>query len=92
MSQPHVALTGSENKEVQFASRQESVFPHLMRLCMDFSLRVIDDKAQFHLRASQGNPITPAFDSLEALERHVHANMVDILHGYLFQTEDAVAH
>ena len=73
-------------KEVHFASRQESVYPNLMRLCMDFNFKVRQCTShRFHLtledqpRAS----ITPAFEHLEALEAHVHQHMVDILHGYL---------
>ena len=66
-----------------------------MRLCMDFSFRVIDDNRQFHLRADDAlgsGAITPGFDTLDGLERYVHANMVDILHNFLFQTEEAVTH
>lgn len=90
MAQTLTAAAG--DKEVQFINRQESAFPHLMRLCMDFNFRVVDSENQFRLTTAC-ETITPAFASLTELESYVHGNMVDILHDYLFMgLEDATAH
>ncbi|MBB3166845.1 hypothetical protein [Simiduia aestuariiviva] len=71
-------------KEVHFASRQETLYPHLMRLCMDFNFRVVEHRGfQLAPQDIHAPSITPAFDDLAALESHVHRHMVDILHSYL---------
>lgn len=82
--------TDAGEKEVRFASRQESAYPHLMRLCLDFNFRVRQchtHQYQLVLHHHQ-TPITPAFSKLESLEAHVHQHMVDILHNYLCGEQD----
>lgn len=90
-------------REVRFTNRQESIYPNLMRFCLDFKFRVqqlliqpdrdgdapqtalmlmSQDEGDAHAEA-----ITPAFDTLEQLERYVDDNQVDILHDYLFGLE-----
>lgn len=86
------------SREIQFLDRQESRFPHLMRLSMDFSFHVLERL----LTGSDGNPvkayalvtndyrrtddaaITEDFESLQHLNQHVGDNMIEILHDYLF--------
>lgn len=82
--------TDAGEKEVRFASRQESAYPHLMRLCMDFNFRVRQcDAHLYQLMPDQHHsPITPAFSKLESLEAHVRQHMVDILHNYLCGEQD----
>ncbi|UTA48194.1 hypothetical protein L1F30_01320 [Simiduia sp. 21SJ11W-1] len=78
-----IVETGAGEKEVHFASRQDAIYPHLMRLCMDFNFRVVEHGNQFSLAPQEAGSITPAFNDLDALEAHVHQHMVDILHDYL---------
>ncbi len=88
-------LDFSLSREVQFLNRQESRFPHLLRLSLDFSFQVLEVASS----SSQGNhfvlvtgdyrqteiePITPVFSTLSELNEYVGNNMVDILHDYLF--------
>lgn len=84
-------------KELTFLDRQESRFPNLARLCMDFSFRVFET---LHLdigapsksvllvsndyRSIETGAITPCFKTLNELEEYVESNMIDILHDYLF--------
>lgn len=98
MSRPHTANIATGDMEVQFANRQESLFPHLMRLCMDFNFRVVKSKPtspeHYCLTArdhDQSRAITPAFAQLEQLEQHVHSHMVDILHEYVFGLPEELA-
>jgi len=96
---PHnKALLGS--RELRFHNRQESIYPNLMRLCLDFNFKVLQllfsapDSAAAPVKVVvmtyadySGDPssaITPAFSDLEQLERYVLDNQVDILHDYLF--------
>lgn len=75
----------------------DSQFTHLTRLCSDFDFEVfevlrIDGDTPIKqvvlvtsdYRSIDNGAITPGFDSIKALEAHVKANMVDILHDYLF--------
>lgn len=75
--------TGAEEREVHFARRQDDTYPHLLRLCMDFNFRVVEQDTGFQLAPQACAAITPAFTELAELERHVQQNMVDILHSYL---------
>lgn len=88
-------LDFSRSREVQFLNRQESRFPHLLRLSMDFSFQVLEvtsDTARHkHFVLVTGDyrqidiePITPVFSTLSELNEYVGNNMVDILHDYLF--------
>ncbi|MDO3381049.1 hypothetical protein [Gilvimarinus algae] len=95
-------LLGS--REIRFNNRQESIYPNLMRFCLDFKFKVLQlllspeselsppAKVVVMTRADYtGDPdsaITPAFTELEQLERYVCDNQVDILHDYLFGVED----
>ena len=83
------------SREVQFLNRQESRFPHLLRLSMDFSFRILEVTSNLNYekcfvlvtddyRQVDIEPITPSFSTLRELNEHVGANMVDILHDYLF--------
>jgi len=86
------------SREIQFLDRQESRFPHLMRLSMDFSFHVLErlkvDEAgasfkRYALvtndyRRTDEAPITGDFESLQYLNEHVGNNMIEILHDYLF--------
>lgn len=85
------------NRVIQFLDRQETQFPHLMRLSMDFSFCVLEQlhnnteqpEHTFTLvtndyRTTDEAPITPSFDSLMELNEYVGENMVEILHDYLF--------
>lgn len=86
------------SREVQFLDRQESRFPHLMRLSMDFSFRVLEnlktDTADLpnksytlvtdDYRRCDNAAITDDFECLSSLNEHVGTNMVEILHDYLF--------
>ncbi len=85
----------SRSREVQFLNRQESRFPHLLRLSMDFSFQVLEVAAESsfgkHFVLVTGDyrqvdiePITPVFSTLSELNEYVGNNMVDILHDYLF--------
>lgn len=86
-------------RELQFLSREESNFPHLQRLVLDFKLRVLECLAQSpdlnrrYLLAGDyfttGNDsITPTFSSLTELNAYVGEHMVDILHDYLFGVDE----
>lgn len=91
---PQTDLLGS--REIQFLNREESLFPHLLRLSMDFSFRILEVLNQGEpptkhyllvtddYRHKALEAITPAFDSLQSLNDYVGQNMVDILHDYLF--------
>jgi len=86
------------SREIQFLDRQESRFPHLMRLSKDFSFHVLErlklseDGANIKhyalvtndYRRADAAPITDDFESLQNLNEHVGNNMVEILHDYLF--------
>ncbi len=90
------ALLGS--REIRFLDRQESNYPNLMRLCLDFDFvviqllhntRVVAASKSFVLstkdyRTSPTAAITPGFANLEQLESYVTHHQVDILHDYLF--------
>lgn len=94
-SSNNVSILGG--REVRFLDRQESNYPHLMRLAMDFGFRVLET---LHLKSDQpvksfvlvtddyrsrdAEEITPRFASLKELNDHIGENMVDILHDYLF--------
>lgn len=96
------ALLGS--REIRFNNRQESIYPNLMRFCLDFKFKVLqlllspesDTAAPARLVVMtkaefSGDPdcaITPAFADLEHLEHYVRENQVDILHDYLFGIDD----
>lgn len=86
-------LIGS--REIRFVSRQESTYPQLMRMCLDFDFRVLqippgpDSHKQFVLSAgdllsANDAAMTPPFESLSQLDAYVARNQVDILHHYLF--------
>ncbi len=89
-------LLGS--REIRFIDRQESNYPNLMRLCMDFDFRVLQllhktpiptANKSFVLvtkdyRLTPTAAISPAFATIEQLESYVHLHQVDILHNYLF--------
>lgn len=100
---PHnKALLGS--RELRFHNRQESIYPNLMRFCLDFKFKVLQllfnaptltaapIKVVVMTRADySGDPssaITPAFADLDQLERYVTDNQVDILHDYLFGVDE----
>ncbi len=83
------------SREIQFLNRQESRFPHILRLSMDFSFRALEitTKTSFEkrfvlvtddYRQVDIEPITPTFSTLGELNEYVGDNMVDILHDYLF--------
>ncbi|WP_439133938.1 hypothetical protein [Pseudomaricurvus sp.] len=91
------------SRKVQFLNRQESLFPHLLRLSMDFSFHVLEllsnspEKGkQYTLAAddffNETNAVTPLFSSLHELNQHVGEQMVDILHDYLFGLQEEDAH
>jgi len=84
-------------REIRFLDRQESNYPHLMRLALDFGFRVLEtlqvksDKPvkSFVLvtddyRSVETEAISPQFRTLKELDSHIGENMVDILHDYLF--------
>lgn len=82
-------------RELQFLSREESLFPHLLRLSLDFNFRVLEclsrsaePTKQYLLAADDFScgtgPITPVFSSLKELNHYVGEHMIDILHDYLF--------
>lgn len=90
-------------KEIRFLNRQESSYPNLARLCMDFGFRVFEtlhrdgdtpSKAVLLVSSDYSNlesgAITPCFADLKTLEAHVEYHMVDILHDYLFGSVDDV--
>lgn len=99
------AVLGS--REIRLNNRQESMYPHLMRFCMDFKFRVLqlllnessDQKPgtrPFILVPADygGDPqtaITPAYTELGQLEDHVRKSQVDILHDYLFGETGSIA-
>ncbi len=87
------------SREIRFLNRQETRFPHLMRLSMDFNFRVLEvlNQTRHPLKQyvlvtedyrSDGDSITPAFTSMQTLNQYVGDNMVDILHDYLFGFTD----
>lgn len=93
-SLPKHDFTGS--REVQFLNREQSRFPHLLRLSLDFSFRVLeiiqqsDSPTKSYVlitddyRQVDIEAISPDFSTLGALNEYVGENMVDILHDYLF--------
>lgn len=85
----------SHSREVQFLNREESRFPHLLRLSLDFSFQVLEvvlttePEKRFVLvtddyRSTELESITPQFSTLAELNDYVGDNMIDILHDYLF--------
>tara|TARA_B100000446_G_scaffold75853_1_gene71751 strand:+ start:27774 stop:28100 length:327 start_codon:yes stop_codon:yes gene_type:complete len=85
----------SRSREVQFLNREESRFPHLQRLSLDFSFQVLEialtSKPEKHFalvtddyRSTELESITPHFSTLAELNEYVGDNMIDILHDYLF--------
>ncbi|WP_049723524.1 hypothetical protein [Gilvimarinus polysaccharolyticus] len=98
----HKTLLGT--RELRFHNRQESIYPNLMRFCLDFKFKVLQllfsppdsnaapIKVVIMTRADySGDPssaITPAFTSLDQLERYMAAHQVDILHDYLFDVDN----
>lgn len=102
-------LLGS--REIRFLDRQESNYPNLMRMCMDFDLCVLQLQLRTYshitnrylpsahafvlttkdYRSHNAAAITPTCDSMRALEEHVTAHQVDILHDYLFGFDDESA-
>ncbi|UTF61647.1 hypothetical protein [Gilvimarinus sp. DA14] len=91
------------SREISFTNRQESIYPTLMRFCLDFKFKVL----QVLFAPQEGSPpskmlvmtradyagntegvITPAFTQLEQLERYVCDNQIDILHDYLFGVDE----
>lgn len=83
------------SRKVHFLSRQESLFPHLLRLSLDFNFHVLEvlknapaEAKQYILAADDflngTGAVTPAFPSLQELNQYVGETMVDILHDYLF--------
>lgn len=95
-------------REIRFINRQESNYPNLMRLCLDFdlcvlqlqhrtyshiSLRFVPTAPEFILTSNdyhtQGiSAMTPCCASLQELETYAHQHQVDILHDYLFGSDD----
>ena len=89
-------LLGS--REIHLIDRQETNYPNLMRLCLDFDFCVLQllhktpvptANKSFVLvtrdyRLTPTAAISPAFAELEQLETYVHLHQVDILHDYLF--------
>ena len=89
-------------REIRFLDRQESNYPTLMRFCMDFDLCVLQIMPKDGLAASEpvfalvnGNYASadiqlhcPAMPSLKSLEQHVQQHQIDILHDYLFDSEE----
>lgn len=82
-------------RELQFLSREESLFPHLLRLSLDFNFRVLEClnrstvPTKLYLLAADDfssgtETVTPAFASLKELNQYVGEHMIDILHDYLF--------
>lgn len=97
---PAMNLAGC--RELQFLSREESNFPHLQRLVLDFKLRVLEclaqspDLSKRYLLAGDhfttgSDSITPTFYSLKELNTYVGEHMVDILHDYLFGVDETAA-
>lgn len=89
-------LLGS--REIRFIDRQETNFPNLMRLCMDFDFCVLQLLHRTSVPAANKSfvlvtrdyrltptaAISPSFAELEQLETYVRTHQVDILHDYLF--------
>lgn len=89
-------LLGS--REIRFIGREETNFPNLMRMCMDFDFCVLQllhrtpvptANKSFVLvtrdyRLTATAAISPPFAQLEQLEAYVRLHQVDILHDYLF--------
>lgn len=90
-------------REIRFIDRQETNYPTLMRLCMDFDLCVLqimykdttsESGADFALANNDYSADVialraPPLASLKLLEEHVQQHLVDILHEYLFgETEE----
>lgn len=84
-------------REIRFLDRQQSNYPHLMRLALDFGFRVLETlqvknekpSKSFVLvtddyRTIETEAISPHFRTLKELDAHIGENMVDILHDYLF--------
>ncbi|WP_020209845.1 hypothetical protein [Gilvimarinus chinensis] len=91
------------SREISFTNRQESIYPTLMRFCLDFKFKVLQvllpplndappGKMLIMVRADYNGDaegvITPAFAQLEQLERYVCDNQIDILHDYLFGVDE----
>ncbi|WP_111642434.1 hypothetical protein [Marinimicrobium alkaliphilum] len=88
------------SREIRFINRQESNYPQLMRMCMDFDFRVLQlmhrpandtEGARYAFvlttrdyRADEKAAITPSLASLAELDAYVSQHQVDILHDYLF--------
>ena len=83
---------------VNFLSSDESSYPQLTRLYLEYDFRVIEitkigDEAQpkrpftlsYKSRTSE-RAVTPTFDSLEELEHHTQENVLAILQETVFQT------
>ncbi len=94
---PRVSESLLGGREIRFLDRQESNYPHLMRLALDFGFRVLetlqvkkDQPVKSFVvvtddyRTIDTEAISPTFESLKALDSHIGDNMVDILHDYLF--------
>ncbi|GAB1256109.1 hypothetical protein NBRC116494_06110 [Aurantivibrio plasticivorans] len=95
------AVTGKElrlRRQVHFLSRDEAEYPQLTRLCLDFDFHVllVDNFAEPNIQqyilsrtAPQVaiNPITPAFPSLQSLERYTNAKVLDILKQTVFSSD-----
>lgn len=89
-------LMGS--REIRFIDRQETNYPSLMRLCLDFDFCVLQllhktpvptANKSFVLvtrdyRLTPTAAISPAFSQMDQLESYVRLHQVDILHDYLF--------
>lgn len=103
---PEFQVTANDvmgSREVRFNNRQESMYPHLMRLCMDFKFRVLqlllannapdNTKAFILVEANyNGDPLTamtPPTRNLQQLETLVRQHQIDILHSYLFGAESS---
>ncbi|HEY7884546.1 MAG TPA: hypothetical protein VIC08_06305 [Cellvibrionaceae bacterium] len=101
---PEIQITANDvlgSREIHFNNRQESMYPHLMRFCMDFKFRVLqlllahgapgNGKLFILIGADyKGDPIaaiTPPTESLAQLETLVRQRQTDILHDYLFGVE-----
>ena len=83
---------------VNFLGIDESEYPQLTRLYIEFDFRVIEVSkidgialptsqfiVTFRNRCAEDRAVTPLFDSLDELERHTDENVVDILQKTVFE-------
>lgn len=78
----------SSNKQTLIKLEPGPQHPQLIRLQADFGFRIFSNHG--YSMSTDNDPeqesvvVTPRFNSLKELERHVDCNMVDILYSYLF--------